>query len=304
MDKQQAYSKIDELFSQYINCEEAFRKNTIKSKLLKVICDVVNSDYKYKAHIENGDFDYLPVLKATNEALKYFKQEKKGSFHLYLFTCIHNAVIKDIEGDTSPIVLNYANIKLKKKIKKLLKVYKENKEAVAQALDISVEKLNDLLDSEKTTSNVRKNEDGTESNVWDYIKSEIINEDQKIEIEKQYDKIFNTIDDIWKDIKSIHQVVISDWLTATFLSYVETSKSLPIFNDKEEIIKYFKRFSFVSHKIINQFFNYKNYKLPVTYVAIAEIHGITKSAVSKKIDFFLNDIRIKTLKEIFEEMKY
>ena len=304
MDKQQAYSKIDELFSQYINCEEAFRKNTIKSKLLKVICDVVNSDYKYKAHIENGDFDYLPVLNATNEALKYFKQEKEGGFHSYLFTCIHNAVIKDIEGAIAPIVLNYANIKLKKKIKKLLKVYKENKEDVAQALDISVEKLDALLDSEKTTSNVRKNEDGTESNVWDYIKSEIINEDQKIEIEKQYDKIFNTIDDIWKDIKSIHQVVISDWLTATFLSYVETSKSLPIFNNKEEIIKYFKRFSFVSHKIINQFFNYKNYEPPVTYDAIAEIHGITKSSVSKKIDFFLNDIRIKTLKEIFEEMKY
>ena len=304
MDKQQVYSKIDELFSQYINCEEAFRKNTIKSKLLKVICDVVNSDYKYKAHIENGDFDYLPVLNATNEALKYFKQEKEGGFHSYLFTCIHNAVIKDIEGAIAPIVLNYANIKLKKKIKKLLKVYKENKEDVAQALDISVEKLNALLDSEKTTSNVRKNEDGTESNVWDYIKSEIINEDQKIEIEKQYDKIFNTIDDIWKDIKSIHQVVISDWLTATFLSYVETSKSLPIFNDKEEIIKYFKRFSFVSHKIINQFFNYKNYEPPVTYDAIAEIHGITKSSVSKKIDFFLNDIRIKTLKEIFQEMKY
>ena len=304
MDKQQAYSKIDELFSQYINCEEAFRKNTIKSKLLKVICDVVNSDFKYKSHIENGDFDYLPVLTATNDALKYFKQGKEGSFHSYLFSCIHNAVIKDIEENEATIVLNYANIKLKKKIKKLLKVYKENKEAVAQTLDISVEKLNALLDSEKTTSNVRKNEDGTESNVWDYIKSEIINEDQKIEIEKQYDKIFNTIDDIWKDIKSIHQVVISDWLTATFLSYVETSKSLPIFNDKEEIIKYFKRLSFVSHKIINQFFNYKNYELPVTYEAIAEIHGITKSAVSKKIDFFLNDIRIKALKEIFEEMKY
>ena len=303
MDKQQVYSKIDELFSQYINCEEAFRKNTIKSKLLKVICDVVNSDYKYKAHIENGDFDYLPVLNATNEALKYFKQEKEGGFHSYLFTCIHNAVIKDTEGAIAPIVLNYANIKLKKKIKKLLKVYKENKEDVAQALDISVEKLNALLDSEKTTSNVRKNEDGTESNVWDYIKSEIINEDQKIEIEKQYDKIFNTIDDIWKDIKSIHQVVISDWLTATFLSYVETSKSLPIFNDKEEIIKYFKRFSFVSHKIINQFFNYKNYEPPVTYDAIAEIHGITKSSVSKKIDFFLNDIRIKTLKEIFDSVQ-
>jgi len=304
MDKQQAYSKIDELFSQYINCEEAFRKNTIKSKLLKVICDVVNSDFKYKSHIENGDFDYLPVLTATNDALKYFNQGKEGSFHSYLFSCIHNAVIKDIEENEATIVLNYANIKLKKKIKKLLTVYKDNKEAVAKALDISVEKLDALLNSEKTASNIRKNEDGTESNVWDYIKSEIINEDQKIEFEKQYDKIFNTIDDIWKDIKSIHQVVISDWLTATFLSYVETSKSLPIFNDKEEIIKYFKRFSFVSLKIINQFFNYKNYELPVTYEAIAEIHGITKSAVSKKIDFFLNDIRIKTLKEIFEEMKY
>ncbi|MDD6294632.1 MAG: hypothetical protein PUA64_01465 [Treponema sp.] len=301
MDKQQAYSKIDELFSQYINCKE---KDKIKSDLLKVICDVVNSDYKYKSHIENGDFDYLPVLTAINDALKYFNQRKEGSFHSYLFSCIHNAVIKDIEENANPIVLNYANIKLKKKIKKLLTAYKDNKKEVAKALDISVEKLNALLDSEKTTSNVRKNEDGTETNVWDYIKSEVINEDQKIELEKQYDKIFNIIDDIIKDIKPIHQVVISDWLTATFLSYVENSKSIPIFNNKEEIINYFKRFSFVSHIIVNQFFNYKNYELPVTYEAIAEIHGITKGAVSKKIDVFLNDIRIKTLKDIFEEMKY
>ena len=304
MDKQQDYSKIDELFSQYVNCEEAFRKYTIKSKLLKVICDVVNSDYKYKSHIENGDFDYLPVLTATNDALKYYNQRKEGSFHFYLFSCIHNAVKKDIEENATPIVLNYANIKLKKKIKKLLTAYKDNKEAVAKALDISIEKLDALLASEKTSSNVRKNEDGTETNVWDYIKSEVINEDQKIELEKQYDKIFNNIDDIWKDIKPIHQVVISDWLTATFLSYVENSKSIPIFNNKEGIIKYLKRFSFVSHKIINQFFNYKNYELPVTYEAIAEIHGITKSAVSKKIDVFLNDIRIQSLKKIFEEMKY
>ena len=53
MDLQQAYSKIDELYSQYIECDEVFRKNTIKSKLLKIICDVVNSDYKYKSHIES-----------------------------------------------------------------------------------------------------------------------------------------------------------------------------------------------------------------------------------------------------------
>ena len=304
MDLQQAYSKIDELYSQYLECDEVFRKNTIKSKLLKIICDVVNSDYKYKSHIENGDFDYLPVLTATNEALKYFKNGKEGSFHLYLFSCIHNAVIKDIEENSTPIVLNYANIKLKKKIKKLLPIYKNNKAAVAKALDISVDKLDAILDSEKTASNVSKNEDGTETNIWDYIKSEVINEDQRIELEKQYDKIFNTIDEIMKDIKTIHQVVISDWLTATFLSYVATSKSIPIFSDKEEIINYFKKFSFVSNKIINQFFYNKKYELPLTYDAIAEIHGITKGAVSKKIDFFLNDIRIKTLKEIFEEMKY
>ena len=37
MDKQQAYLKIDELFSQYIDTEESFRRDAIKSKILKII---------------------------------------------------------------------------------------------------------------------------------------------------------------------------------------------------------------------------------------------------------------------------
>ena len=72
MDLQQAYSKIDELYSQYVNTEEAYR-NAIKSKLLKIVCDVINSDFKYKAHIENGDFDYLPVLTATNNIFQHLR---------------------------------------------------------------------------------------------------------------------------------------------------------------------------------------------------------------------------------------
>ena len=175
-----------------------------------------------------------------------------------------------------------------------------------------IDKLNQLIENETTKlDRLMENylDETIDINLYDMFQKKLSSriekyKIEKIELEKQYDKIFNTIDDIIKDIKPIHQVVISDWLTATFLSYVENSKSIPIFNNKEEIINYFKRFSFVSHIIVNQFFNYKNYELPVTYEAIAEIHGITKGAVSKKIDVFLNDIRIKTLKDIFEEMKY
>ena len=107
MNKQQANSKIDELFSQYINCEEDFRKNIIKSKLLKVICDVVNSDFKYKSRIENGDFDYLPILTATNYSIKTFPN--KGCFHSYLFKSIKNAVTKDFaETERKGLNLNYS----------------------------------------------------------------------------------------------------------------------------------------------------------------------------------------------------
>ena len=128
MDLQQAYSKIDELYSQYVNTEEAY-KNAIKSKLLKIVCDVINSDYKYKAHIDNGDFDYLPILTTTNDSIKFFPTSKNTSFHSYLFSNIKKAVNKDIaQNKRKGFDLNYSNVNELKKIKKLLHLYKNNKQ--------------------------------------------------------------------------------------------------------------------------------------------------------------------------------
>ena len=130
MNLQLAYNQIDEYFSKYIESGNELDK----SKMLILICDVINSDYKYKDALANGDFDYLPILTATNEAIKYFNVEKEeSSFHKYLFVCINNAVKKDIEiskgKDRSN--LNYNNIKLLKKITKLMPIYQDNKQKFA-----------------------------------------------------------------------------------------------------------------------------------------------------------------------------
>ena len=98
MDLQQAYSKIDELYSQYISVDDLYR-NAIKAKLIKLLCDVIKSDYNIKKYFENGDTDYLPILEAFNDSLKYYNVEKsKGSFHVYLISNIKKRIYKDVEG--------------------------------------------------------------------------------------------------------------------------------------------------------------------------------------------------------------
>lgn len=184
MDLKQAYSKIDELYSQYANTEEACR-NAIKSKLLKIICNVINSDYKYKVHIDNGDFDYLPVLTATNDSIKYFPASKSKSFHSYLFSNIKKSVNKDLaQNKRKGFNLNYSNSNELKKIKKLLPLYKNNKQKVAGALDISLEKLNALLASELVDYFSKPvGDEDSETDLGSLLSSTYVTIESKIELE-------------------------------------------------------------------------------------------------------------------------
>lgn len=290
MDLQLAYNQIDECFSEYIKSGT----EADKSKMLKVICDVINSDYKYKDALVNGDFDYLPVLTATNEAIKYFNAEKEEtSFHKYLFVCINNAVKKDIEiskgKDKSN--LNYNNIKLLKKIKKLMPIYHDNKQKVAEALDISLDKLNILLYSQVDSLDKEIKTDDSVSAVADFVASEEFTPEEAFESKEKLQDLFNQFDSVWKEIKPIHQGVISDWLTALILSILEKPDYAAFMEDKDEASDFFSKFDFINKSIFNYFYDESGYILPLTYEAIGRLHGITKAAVYKKILVFSEELK-------------
>lgn len=85
MDLQLAYNQIDEYFSKYI--ESSNEKDKSKMKMLKLICDVINSDFKYKKYFDNCTFDYSPVLNAINDSIKYYRSnDDSHPFHNYLFS--------------------------------------------------------------------------------------------------------------------------------------------------------------------------------------------------------------------------
>ena len=294
MDLQQAYSKIDELYSQYVNTEEAYR-NAIKSKLLKIVCDIINSDFKYKAHIENGDFDYLPVLTATNDTIKYFPTSKNKSFHSYLFSNIKKAVNKDLEQNKRKgFDLNYSNTNELKKIKKLLHLYKDNKQKVADALDISLEKLNALLASELVDYFSKSiGDENSETDLGNTLPSTYVSIESQIELEDKLNSSLTVFDNVWKDIKPKHQEIISFWLTNITLSVLENSKSITFMENPKEAYQFLFKYSYVNKQIVQTFFTDKSFELNYTYDSIAEKYGITKSAVCKKIAIFTD-----TLKEI------
>ena len=291
MDLQLAYNQIDEYFSKYIESGN----EADKSKMLKLICDVINSDYKYIDALANGDFDYLPVLTATNEAIKYFNVEKEeSSFHKYLFVCINNAVKKDIEiskgKDRSN--LNYNNIKLLKKIKKLMPIYQDNKQKVAEVLDISVDKLNELLYSQVTSLDKEIESDEAKAPLSDFIASEGLTPEEAFESKEKLQDLFIQFDSAWKEIKPIHQGVVSDWLTALILSILEKPEYALFMEDKDEAFSFFSKFDFINRAIVNFFYNKRDYILPLTFEAVGQIHGITKSAVYKKILVFSEELKI------------
>lgn len=291
MDLQLAYNNIDECFSKYIESGN----ETEKSKMLKIICDVINSDYKYKTALANGDFDYLPVLIATNDAIKHFNSDKEeSSFHKYLFVCINNAVKKDIEiskgKDRSN--LTYNNIKLLKKIKKLMPIYQDNKQKVAEVLDISVDKLNELLYSQVTSLDKEIESDEAKAPLSDFIASEGLTPEEAFESKEKLQDLFIQFDSAWKDIKPIHQGVVSDWLTALILSILEKPEYALFMEDKDEAFSFFSKFDFINRAIVNFFYNKRDYILPLTFEAVGQIHGITKSAVYKKILVFSEELKI------------
>ena len=291
MDLQLAYNQIDEYFSKYIESGN----EADKSKMLKLICDVINSDYKYKDALANGDFDYLPVLTATNEAIKYFNVEnEESSFHKYLFVCINNAVKKDIEiskgKDRSN--LNYNNIKLLKKIKKLMPIYQDNKQKVAEVLEISIEKIDELLYSQVTSLDKEIESDDSVSTVADFVASEELTPEESFESKEKLQNLFTQFDSAWKEIKPIHQGVVSDWLTALILSILEKPDYASFIEDKDEAFSFFSKFDFINRAIVNFFYDEKDYILPLTFEAVGQIHGIIKSAVYKKILVFSEELKI------------
>lgn len=294
MDKQQAYLKIDELFSQYIDTEESFRRDAIKSKILKIICDIVNSDSDYKPHIENGDFDYLPILTATNDALKYFKQKEEGCFHSYLLSCIKNAVNKDLEKNSGKgFALNYSNIKELKKVKKLLQLYKGNKQKVVAVLDISEEKMDALLLSEKIDYFSKQiTGSDSESTIEDYLPaSKYESIESKIDAEDDLNRLLTAFDLAWKDLKEIHQDIVSDWLTNITLSALETSKNIKFMEDQGEAIKFLFKYSYIKREIVQAYFASKEFELSLTYESIGNKYGITKAAVYKKVQNFVEELK-------------
>lgn len=290
MDLQLAYNNIDECFSKYIESG----KEADKSKMFKLICDVINSDYKYKDALANGDFDYLPVLTATNEAIKYFNAEKEeSSFHKYLFVCINNVVKKDIEiskgKDRSN--LNYNNIKLLKKIKKLMPLYQDNKQKIAEVLKISIEKIDELLYSQVDSLDKEIKTDDSVSTVADFIASEGLTPEEAFESKEKLQNLFTQFDSAWKEIKPIHQGVVSDWLTALILSILEKPDYAVFMEDKAEALNFFLKFDFINKAIVNFFYDKVGYVLPLTYETIGQLHGITKAAVYKKILVFSEELK-------------
>ena len=291
MDLQLAYNQIDEYFSKYIESGN----EADKSKMLKVICDVINSDYKYKDALANGDFDYLPVLTATNEAIKYFTAEKEASsFHKYLFVCISNAIKKDIEISKGKdrFNLNYNNIKLLKKIKKLMPIYQDNKQKVAEALEISIEKIDELLYSQVTSLDKEIETDDSVSTVAGFIASEGLTPEEAFESKEKLQNLFTQFDSAWKEIKPIHQGVVSDWLTALILSILEKPDYAVFMEDKDEAFSFFFKFDFINRAIVNFLYDERDYILPLTFEAVGQIHGITKSGVYKKILVFSEELKI------------
>lgn len=290
MDLQLAYNQIDEYFSKYIESGN----ETDKSKMLKVICDVINSDYKYKGALANGDFDYLPVLIATNDAIKHFNLDKEESlFHKYLFICIHNAVNKDIEISKGKdnANLNYNNIKLLKKIKKLMPIYQDNKSKVAEALNITIDKLNELLYSQVSSLDKENESDESESTVADFISSEDLTPEEAFESKEKLQDLFTKFDSAWKELKTVHQGVVSDWLTALILSILEKPDYAVFMENKDEALNFFSKFDFINIAIVSYFYDEAGYILPLTYEAIGQLHGITKGAVYKKILVFSEDLK-------------
>ena len=292
MDLQLTYNQIDEYFSKYI--ESGNEKDESKMKMLKLICDVINSDFKYKKYFDNCTFDYLPVLNAINDSIKYYRSnDDSHPFHNYLFSNIRKAVNKYIEEIELQYKnnLNYSNRQLLKKIKKLLPLYQDNKHKVAKVLDISVQTVDELL-YDQVYSLDKPAEDDSDITIGDLYPSDLQNADKKLESKEDLTAFLEKLDSVWKDMKPLHQGVISDWLTAVSLSVFEQTPTAEFMQQKEETCLFLYRFKYVNHIIVEKFFDEENYQLPLTFDNIGLLHGITKSAVCKKMENFIDALLV------------
>ncbi len=293
MDKQQAYSKIDELYSNYISSDYGGNKDRVKSDLYKIICNLIYSNSEYKEYIAKGVFDFLPVSTATSDALKYFKPTKENCFHSYLLSAIKKAIRKDIEeNERKGINLNYSNIKKLKKVKKLLQLYKGNKQNVVDALDISKEKMDALLLSEKVDYFSKKvSSSDSESTVEDYLPaSKYESVESKIDAEENLHQLLTAFDSAWKDLKEMHQEIVSDWLTNITLSVLESSK-ISFMESQKEVYEFLQNYSYIKKDIVQTFFENKDFELSLTYESIGDKYGITKAAVYKKVQNFIEELK-------------
>ena len=82
----------------------------------------------------------------------------------------------------------------------------------------------------------------------------------------------------------MHRPVVSDWLTVEILHELISAKF-------EKDLTFLSDYSFINKSIVNNYYSDINYELLRSYDSIAKIHGITKSAVCKKIDLFTEELK-------------
>ena len=175
---------------------------------------------------------------------------------------------------------------------KLIPLYQYNKQKIAEALKISIEKIDELLYSQVTSLDKEIESDDSVSTVADFIASEGLTPEEAFESKEKLQNLFTQFDSAWKEIKPIHQGVVSDWLTALILSILEKPDYAVFMEDKDEAFSFFFKFDFINRAIVNFFYNKRDYILPLTFEAVGQIHGITKSGVYKKILVFSEELKI------------
>ena len=292
MNLSQTYLQIDELFAEYLSDVDN-NKDAIKTKLLKIICEVIKNDSKFKQYFLNGDIDYLPILTATNDALKYFKTDYKDScFHKYLFKCIKNSLFKEISVNQQGNVLDYEKIKLLKRIKKLLILYKNDKQKVASALNISVSKLDSLINMSNVDSlNRTVNNDSSKIEIESLLPSRTSGIEENIFIIENVAEDLSLIEIAWKKVKEKHQSIISDWLSAKIIKELDEKNLLLLIGKTEDVLSFLEKYNFINIDIVKNYLFDNKYSLPITYDLIAIRHNVTKSAVSKKVNKFIEIVK-------------
>ena len=175
---------------------------------------------------------------------------------------------------------------LLRKEKELLNKCNNDKEKVAKILNISIKRIDELLLIDTNLSLDYCSEKQDAPLLYFQESSDSSGESNYYKIEL-LEKELSVINSKWKGIKKIHKTIISDWLTSEIIYEAESTKLISIFSELKEFILFLSKFDFIDENLLIQILEYKSIKLPRTYDSIAEVHGVTKSAVSKKVSNFL-----------------